>query len=187
MGDILRWRELPEDRDNKSYGTIVEFGGGLSRGTGYMAHADRVGPAVLVVHDRFGVHHRLKRFADALNEDGFTVLVPDLYEGTAADDPAAAEELWRSLDADLTGRRLQDAADHLTENWHPRLGIVGCGTGARLARDLCLSRSADAVVLFEQTRPDAVPEELAVPILVLEPDDDDSYDVSVEFLRRYLS
>jgi carboxymethylenebutenolidase len=131
VGVTLAWRDQP-DKDNRAFGASVTFGGLSDRGTGYMAYSDRVGPGVLIVHDAFGLSRSLVALADEFRGAGFTVLCPDLH-GT--DERSARAQL-------------RAAAAHLTDNWHPRLGIVGFSIGADLAAALAEEVEPSAVVLF---------------------------------------
>lgn len=119
----MQWRQ-PPDRVNHLRGDLVEFGRGRSRGRGYLAHSDRVGPGVLLLETEG--HRR----ADSFNAEGFTVLVPEV---------------------DLTvGETVAAAAEYLSANWHPRLGVVAVGrSGVDAARAL-LEREVpfDALVLY---------------------------------------
>jgi carboxymethylenebutenolidase len=127
---------------------MVSFGKGRGAGTGYMAFSDRVGPGVLVLHEFFGLQQSFRDYADALRNSGFTVLVPDLYEGVVARDLAEARSLADALDVDHALRRLTAAAEHLTANWHPRLGCVGFSLGAYLASALAQEGTLEATVLY---------------------------------------
>jgi carboxymethylenebutenolidase len=131
MGVTLTWREPPE-RNNRSYGSRVTFGGVRDRGTGYMEYSDRVGPGVIVVHDAFGIGPGVVTVADDLNRNGFTVLCPDLHGSPEA----------------RARTQLEAAAHHLTDNWHPRLGIIGFSVGAGLAAGLAGEVESSALVLY---------------------------------------
>lgn len=148
MGVTLQWRNEPTDRSERRYGSIVEFGGGAARGTGYMSYSDRVGPGVVVVHDAFGLHDGVVSFCDQLNLEGFTVLAPDLYDGRVAESAEEAGDLARELDDARARRRIGEAAAHLTANWHPRVGIVGLGSGAQLAASAADGARLDALVAW---------------------------------------
>jgi carboxymethylenebutenolidase len=127
---------------------MVDFGTRRTGGTGYMAYSDRVGPGVLVLHEFFGLQQSFKSYADALNEQGFTVLVPDLYDGVVADSIDTARALARSLDLDRAGDRIRAAYEHLESNWHPLVGVVGFSLGASLAVGLAQESGAEAAVLY---------------------------------------
>jgi carboxymethylenebutenolidase len=100
------------------------------------------------LHEFFGLTPSFKEKADRLNEAGFTALVPDLYDGRVASTVDEARSLAQSLDEDTVMARLGAAAEHLTANWHPRLGVVGFSLGAAFAVELAKSRDVEAVALY---------------------------------------
>jgi carboxymethylenebutenolidase len=113
-----------------------------------MAYSDRVGPGVVVVHDFFGLQQSFRSYADALNDEGFTVLVPDLYDGVVADSTDTARAFAKSLDIDRTHDRLRAAFEYLESNWHPLVGVVGFSLGGSLAVALAEESAAEAAVLY---------------------------------------
>ncbi|MFN2489282.1 MAG: dienelactone hydrolase family protein [Actinomycetota bacterium] len=147
MGASMQWRE-PRDPANRAFGHMIEFGKRRDAGTGYMSFSDRVGPCVLVLHEFFGLQRSFKDLADSINQEGFTVLVPDLYDGVVVDTVAEARALAASLDTDRTMRRLRAAVEHLTGNWHPRIGAVGFSLGADFAWALAEEDLLEATVLY---------------------------------------
>jgi carboxymethylenebutenolidase len=147
MGASLQWRDRKEPT-NERRGEMVSFGSRRDSGRGYMATSARVGPSVLLLHGSFGLTQSFCDLADALNEHGFTVLVPDLYDGKIATSVDMAIAAAESLDRERTPALLEAAAGHLTANWHPILGIVGSSLGASLATDLCTTTTTEAAVLY---------------------------------------
>lgn len=146
MGATLQWRNEPVGRVDRSFGATVRFGSGRDAGTGYLAYSDRVGPGVVILHDGTGLEPWCTQLADALNDDGFTVLVPDLLAGAEpSPDPARLPD---DVAPDDAVRRAGAALDHLVDNWHPRAGVVGFGPGAELAVRLAGGRDVDALVLY---------------------------------------
>lgn len=129
-------------------GETTRFGGGSHRGTGYLTYLEPVGACVLVLHEFFGLTPSFMHYADRLQEEGFTALVPDLYEGKVAADVEEAKALARSLDEERTTAILKEAVDHMRMNWHPRVGVVGFSLGAFLGVDLAQHVSLDAVVAY---------------------------------------
>jgi carboxymethylenebutenolidase len=113
-----------------------------------MAYSDRVGPGVVILHEFFGLQQSFMSYAAALNEQGFTVLAPDLYDGVVADSIDTARALARSLDLDRTSDRIKAAFEHLETNWHPLVGVVGFSLGASLAVGLAQDSAAEAAVLY---------------------------------------
>lgn len=148
MGPTMQWREPPGDRANRATGEMVRFGGRTDGGDGYLSHSERVGPGVLVLHEFFGLQPSFLAYADRLNEAGFTVLAPDLYDGRIATTVDEARSFAQSLDVPATIRRVHAAASFLTDNWHPRLGVVGFSLGADLAVAAAAERPVEGVVLY---------------------------------------
>jgi carboxymethylenebutenolidase len=126
----------------------ISFGGRRDATTGYMAFSNRVGPSVLVLHDFMGMGRSAKDFADGLRDEGFTVLVPDLYDGEAFRDVEHAHALGKAPDTDAIMRHALAGAEHLTSNWHPTLGVVGFSLGAELASALAQEIELEATVLY---------------------------------------
>jgi carboxymethylenebutenolidase len=127
---------------------MVDFGRRRDAGRGYMARSDRVGPCVLLLHEFFGLQESFEEYADRLNAEGFTVLVPDMYDGAVARNVEEAVALRDAVDADALMRKLGAAADLLVDNWHPRLGVLGFSLGADFAVALATRRPVEALVLY---------------------------------------
>jgi carboxymethylenebutenolidase len=148
MGKSIQSRRPPSDLQNRSFRRMIEFGRHRTAGSGYMSYSDRVGPSVILLHEFFGLQQSFKSYADLLNDQGFTVLAPDLYDGAIADSVESARALAQSLDVERTAGRIKEAAQHLTDNWHPRLGVVGFSLGADFAVELAQDLDVEATVLY---------------------------------------
>lgn len=120
----VRWRGENE-REPARYGKPITFGNIRDKGSGYMSYSDRVGPGLVVLGGS-------SELCDRLTEEGFTALAPVLGDDEVKND------------------RLVDAAiDHLVDNWHPRVGIVGIGTQREVAQRACDRRPVDGWVLLQ--------------------------------------
>lgn len=109
-------------------------------------------PAVLVVHEWWGLNGQIRRTARQLARQGYVAIVPDLYHGEVAADAEGALVLSRGLDderalADLDAALAWVAAEPRTRE--SRVGVVGFCIGGRLAQ-LMGGRSdrVAAVVMF---------------------------------------
>lgn len=109
-----------------------------------MGYTDRVGPSVLVLHEAQGLGPGTRAYVNRLAEEGFTALAPDLYEERDArdSDPSRIPDLETAL------KSVRAAATHLTENWHPRLGVVGFSEGAGLGTACLDEVPRDATVAY---------------------------------------
>ena len=164
MGKHVQWRS-PNPRSPKSYGETVRYGGRSDGGDAYLAHSDRVGPGVLVLHEGYGLQPAWIGLADRLTADGFTVLVPDLFDGRVADAVDEARALGGKLDRHRTARRLAAAVEFLRDNWHPRVGILGFSMGAMLGFELAARGFGDALVAY-YGMPDEALSRVECPVLV---------------------
>jgi hypothetical protein len=132
VGASIQWRQPPPGLRNSRYGRLVEFGRGRSFCRGYMASSSRVGPSVLVVDEPGGFEEHAVRFADALNHGGFTALSVDLAE----------------VGRDGTATVLESACSFLSENWHPRLGVVAFDSMVPVAARAAIDARAEALVAY---------------------------------------
>lgn len=70
---------------------------------GYLAAPDDMFeplPAVIMIHEWWGLNDNIRAMADRLAAEGFIVFAVDLYAGETADTPAAALELMKKVQAD---------------------------------------------------------------------------------------
>ncbi|HVM36632.1 MAG TPA: dienelactone hydrolase family protein [Actinomycetota bacterium] len=169
-------------------GEVIRFGGGRGAATGYFsATLPRSGPGVLLLHGAPGVTHEVLAVADRLtDEERFSVLAPDLYAGVVPRDPAEAGRLEAGLDSRRVSAILRDASEHLTLNWHPRLGVVDLSAGAARARELAQTGTGEAIVVFDVPNSEQLTS--GAPVLVLADETPASaWPQMTDFLRHYLS
>ena len=117
---------------------------------GFMAYSERSGPGVLVLHPPPSWADPVLDFARSVRDDGFTVLVPRL------------DTDQRGVEVD----QVNEAADYLADNWHPRFGILGFGAAVPMAIQLAGGRECDAIVLGGPAEVQAAP--MRAPLLVCE-------------------
>lgn len=148
--------EPPPTRGSWRAGETISFGGLSDKATGHMGYSERVGPSVLVLHEENGLGPGIKAYVDRLAQEGFTALAPDLYGGRFTTEPDEVAALSRSLTDDDSLKPIRAAATHLTENWHPRLGVVGFSMGARLGTRYAGEVARDATVVYYGYDPGAL-------------------------------
>jgi carboxymethylenebutenolidase len=127
--------------------------------TGYLAlpPADS-GPGVLVLHAWWGLNDTARAFCARLAQEGFVVLVPDLYHGQVATTIAEAERLANALDGQQAKADVAAAVDRLTARAAPGergIAVIGFSLGAFYALDLSVAdpERVSAVVLYYGTGP----------------------------------
>src|SRR5439155_25751597 len=94
--------------------TMVELKSPDGKVSGYLAVPKTgSGPALLVLHARWGLNDFLKGLCDRLATAGFVAFAPDLYHGATASTRDGAENLMPKLDQKATGREHQNAVKGL--------------------------------------------------------------------------
>lgn len=135
------------------YGTV-----GGREATGYLARPasaapDEALPAVVLVHEWWGLNDNMRMTARRLAGEGYRALAVDLYGGEVAEDAQGARALMQGVteNPDRGAAHLAAAADFLrTERDAPAVGIVGwCfGGGWALQGALRFPGRYDAAVMY---------------------------------------
>ncbi|HSL18161.1 MAG TPA: dienelactone hydrolase family protein [Methylomirabilota bacterium] len=109
------------------------------------------GPAVLVIHEWWGLNDNVRMMARRLADAGFLTLAVDLYGGATADDPERARELMQAVDEAQALDNLSQARAFVAgELQAGRIGVMGwCfGGGWSLRAGLHMPEQLDAVVIY---------------------------------------
>lgn len=144
--------------------------------TGYLARpadATEPLPALIVIHEWWGLNDNIKMMTDRLAGEGYTALAVDLYEGQVADAPEQAMELTQAAlqNPQRLQENLRQAYQYLeTEQQAPRIGSIGwCFGGSwSLATALLFPEQLDATVIYYGGRLVTDPDQLSaleMPIL----------------------
>jgi carboxymethylenebutenolidase len=85
---------------------------------GYLAEPMGVGkfPAVVMIHEWWGLNRDITRLADALAEEGYVVLAADTFRGSVAQEPADAMKQVRGTPPEQIAADLDSAFDYLRSN-----------------------------------------------------------------------
>jgi carboxymethylenebutenolidase len=130
-------------------------------------------PALVVIHEWWGLVPWVKAQASKLADQGYVTLAVDLYRGKATDSPEVAHELMRGLPEDRAGRDLLAAVQFLKaqKNVNPaRIGAIGWCMGGGYALDLAIadpSLAADVINYGHLATDPARLERIHAPILGL--------------------
>lgn len=155
-------------------------------------------PALIVVHEYWGLNDWVKRQAERLADQGYVALAVDLYRGKVADNADLAHELMRGLPEDRATRDLRSAYDFLVSQPNvekKRIGSIGWCMGGGYALDVALvePRLAATVINYGHlaTEPSQL-KQINAPILGLfggqdrgiTPDDVKKFQESMEKLGK---
>ncbi|WP_457601207.1 dienelactone hydrolase family protein [Hydrogenivirga sp.] len=81
-------------------GKMVEFEVEGTKVSGYLAEPKQNGPAVIIIHEWWGIDSPLsniKELTDRLADEGFVAFAPDFYKGQNADNPDDAGKLMTEM------------------------------------------------------------------------------------------
>ena len=150
-------------------------------------------PAIIVIHEWWGLNDSVRAMADRLAGEGYMVLAVDLYGGKTADSPNVARALMLDVVEDPAPAQdnIRAAYDFLTTAGAPRIGSLGwCfGGGWSLNTAQLFPEELDAAVIFygQVTSDDEKLRPISAPILGLFGADDTGIKVdSVEAFRASL-
>src|SRR3979411_2690984 len=96
-------------------------------------------PAIIVIHEYWGLNDWVKEQASKLSDQGYVALAVDLYRGKVADNPELAHELMRGLAEDRAKRDLHAAFEFLQTQptvKKDRVGSIGWRVCGRYSLDV---------------------------------------------------
>jgi carboxymethylenebutenolidase len=95
--------------------------------------ADAGAPAILVIHEWWGLNEQVRGIARRLAAQGFQAFCVDLYDGTVAKDAAEAAARMQALDAQGVLAALHAAVQALLPRCQGALGVLGYCMGGGYA------------------------------------------------------
>src|ERR1700688_5070714 len=128
-------------------------------------------PALVVIHEFWGLNDWVKEQASRLADQGYVALAIDLYRGKVATTPDMAHELMRGVPEDRAKRDLHAAVVFLKSQPNvkkDRIGAIGWCMGGGYALDVALQEPDLATVVINYghlaTDPEAL-KKINAPIL----------------------
>ena len=110
-------------------------------------------PALIVIHEWWGLNDWVKEQASKFADEGYVALAVDLYRGKVATTPDLAHEIMRGVPEDRSRRDLQAAFDYLASQPNvrkDRIGSVGWCMGGGYSLNIALAepKLAAAVINY---------------------------------------
>lgn len=105
-------------------------------------------PALVVIHEWWGLNDWVKEQAQKLADQGYETLAIDLYRGKVATTPEEAHEIMRGVPEDRANRDLLAAYDYLASQSNvkkDKIGAIGWCMGGGYALDLAIAQPKLAV------------------------------------------
>jgi carboxymethylenebutenolidase len=107
-------------------------------------------PAVLLIHEWWGLNDQIKAVAAELAREGYAALAVDLYAGKVASSPDEAERLRKAVDPAVAGDTLVSWIGWLQK--HPsgtgRVATIGWCWGGGWSLDASIATPVDATVVY---------------------------------------
>lgn len=121
----------------------VQFPNGTGSVSGFLAAPEKPGryPALVVVHEWWGLTDWVKEQTQKLADQGYVALAVDLYRGKTATDPEAAHELMRGLPQDRAVSDLKAAFAYLATRKdvdRDHIGSIGWCMGGGFSLQLAI-------------------------------------------------
>ena len=121
----------------------VTFPNGTGTVSGFLATPEKPGryPALVVVHEWWGLTDWVKDQTQKLADQGYVALAVDLYRGKVTSDPEEAHELMRGLPQDRAVSDLQAAFVYLYARKdvdHDHIGTIGWCMGGGFSLQLAI-------------------------------------------------
>jgi carboxymethylenebutenolidase len=151
----------------------VQFPNGTGTVSGFLAVPDKPGryPALVVIHEWWGLTDWVKEQTQKLAEQGYIALAVDLYRGQVTADPEVAHELMRGLPQDRAVSDLKAAFAYLATRKdvdRDHIGSIGWCMGGGFSLQLAIHepRLAACVVNYGAlpTDPNDI-QQIGAPIL----------------------
>jgi len=122
----------------------ITFPSGDANGQGllYLPHGSGPHPALIVIHEWWGMTDWIKQEAEHYASEGYVTFAVDLYRGKVATDAEMAHELMRGLPQDQGVRDLTSALTYLSGRRDVdkgRIGAVGWCMGGGYAIQLAVA------------------------------------------------
>lgn len=108
-------------------------------------------PALIVIHEWWGLNDWVKEQAAKLSGQGYVTLAVDLYRGKVATTPDIAHELARGVPEDRAARDLRAAFDFLAAQPNvkkDRIGSIGWCMGGGYSLDVALAQPTLAATVI---------------------------------------
>jgi len=108
-------------------------------------------PAIIVIHEWWGLNDWVKEQASKLADEGYVTLAVDLYRGKVAKTPDEAHEIMRGVPEDRAKRDLHAAFEFLASQPNvkkDRIGSIGWCMGGGYSLDVALQEPTLAATVI---------------------------------------
>jgi carboxymethylenebutenolidase len=128
----------------------VDTPGGRMVAAALAVPAKTPAPAVLLIHEWWGLNDQIKTMAAEFAKEGFLALAVDLYEGNVASDPTTAQSLMQGVDPAKSLETLSVWVAWLKKDSRSsgKVGTVGWCFGGGWSLNASIADPVDATVIY---------------------------------------
>ncbi len=140
-----------------------QSGGATVHGVLYTPEGGGPFPAIVIIHEWWGLDSWVKQQAKMFAEQGYVTLAVDLYRGRVTSDPEVAHELMRGLPQDRGVRDLISAVEYLKTLKvveRDRIGAAGWCMGGNFAMQMAIADASLRAVAINYGAPATDPAQL---------------------------
>jgi isopenicillin N synthase-like dioxygenase/dienelactone hydrolase len=105
-------------------------------------------PALILIHEWWGLLDEQRALAKRLAVRGFTTLAVDLYDGQTTDDASRAAELMNAVDPARATATIEAWGEWLRQRGASKIGTIGFCFGGTWSMNASLAMPVDATVIF---------------------------------------
>ena len=154
--------ELPTQGPDSFKGQTIDLAGT----TAYLSLPAGNGPfpAIIVIHEWWGLNPNIKHWADRLAGIGWAALAIDLYSGVVATDRDTAMKAMKSVDDAKAHATIHAAMEFLKSDPRilaPKRAVIGWCFGGGWSLQTALAEPVDGAIMY-YGRPETDPSKLAV-------------------------
>ena len=150
LATVLAYPELSRASAAQTMAVSLNTAGGNRVSAALAVPEVASAPAVVLIHEWWGLNDQIKSVAAELARLGYLALAVDLYADRVTRDPQEARQLMQSVDATAATDTLTGWVDYLRQ--HPRgngrVGTLGWCFGGGWSLNASLATAVDATVIY---------------------------------------
>ncbi|MEZ5536837.1 MAG: dienelactone hydrolase family protein [Thiolinea sp.] len=149
LAAVLAYPELASAAADKLQDVSLDVGDKKVTAALALPEAEKA-PAVILIHEWWGLNDQIKAVAAELAEMGYIALAVDLYGGEAAADPEGAKALMQAVDAEAATNTLTGWVDFLKnhERSTGKVATMGWCFGGGWSLNASIATPVDATVIY---------------------------------------
>jgi len=150
LATVLAYPELAKASAESTQPFVLDTAAG-NKATGVIAMPAKLpAPAVVLIHEWWGLNDQIKSVAAEMAEQGYIAVALDLYNGEVGTNPEEAMALMRGMDGAVATDQLTATIKHLREHKDAtgKVGTMGWCFGGGWSLNASIATPVDATVIY---------------------------------------